>query len=299
MNFNQLKYAIKLAELGNFTLAAENLYITQPTLSQQIKLLEEELGVELFNRKKRKVELTEAGTDFIYHARKIINELGQLNISIGNYSNLTKGELRIGLFWTFGYLNIADYINQFTQQYPLITIKVIIDGSVKLLELMDKKELDVVFIVGSNEALSNYPSFSFTQIADSEMAIVVHKQHPLATKKIITAKDLHHEKLLMVSKYSNIYPRFKHALDEEHSEPIIIGESSQTDISIQAASSGLCAAICSVHTASAFNDSNTVFIPFRPKITRDIYLVTPKDSKDLITKTFKESALQHFFTNNS
>jgi|GEM_PF-1348218 len=293
MNLNQLNYAVKLSEFKNFTSAANELFITQPTLSQQIKSLEEELSVALFIRKRKGIELTPAGKDFIFYARKILIEIDRLNIAIGNYCTLEKGSIKIGLLWTFGYLEIGEYINQFRIIYPLIDIKLFVDGSTKLMEKLHNHELDVVFVTGSQRELDDH-RLSLLKVAESEIAVIMNKNHHLAKHKSITCHDLMNENIMMVSRYSNVYPDLKKVFDDENIEMNIIGESSQTDICMQVADSGIGLSFVSFQTARSFHNNTTAVI-FEPTIKRIVYLATLKESEgSSVISTFTDYIASHY-----
>ena len=97
MELRQLQYFVKAAEMLHFTEAANELYVTQSTLSQQIKQLEQELGVLLFDRIGKQVQLTEAGHVFLIHARRILSEVNKGKQALADMSNVIGGELHIGV----------------------------------------------------------------------------------------------------------------------------------------------------------------------------------------------------------
>lgn len=116
-----LRYLIAVAEYGSFTRAAETLYVSQPTLSQQIKHLEESLGVQLLDRSGRNVRLTDAGEVYLHHARRALGELDAGTRAINDVQDLSRGSLRLG--WT----PITDYLAcsllaKFNSLYPGILL---------------------------------------------------------------------------------------------------------------------------------------------------------------------------------
>ena len=104
MELRQLLYFVKAAETLHFTEAAEAVFITQSTLSQQIKQLETELGMLLFDRVGKHVRLTEAGRVFLQHARKILAETDKARQAITDLNNLVTGDLKIGITYAFSSL---------------------------------------------------------------------------------------------------------------------------------------------------------------------------------------------------
>ena len=108
MQIQQMRYVLAAAEKKSFSAAAKALFLSQPSLSQQILHLEKELGVSLFVRHSKSVSLTEAGEQFVTAARRILNEVDQLAENMKKYSILEAGTLRIGLLWIAGYLQLPE-----------------------------------------------------------------------------------------------------------------------------------------------------------------------------------------------
>lgn len=121
MELRQLQYFVKAAETMNFTEAAAAVFITQSTLSQQIKQLEEELGLLLFDRIGKHVRITEAGHIFLTHARKILNDVQRSKQAISELQNATIGELNIGVSYAFTSL-LLPALAPFSTKYPGIKI---------------------------------------------------------------------------------------------------------------------------------------------------------------------------------
>ncbi|MDI6619776.1 MAG: LysR family transcriptional regulator [Clostridiales bacterium] len=294
MNINQLKYVIKLADTKNFTKAAEELYISQPTLSQQVKLLEKEFGVMLFIRnRKKEVTLTEAGNDFVYYAERILSDIDKLQVALGNYCSPNSGKIRVGLLWTFGYANIDKCMNEFNKRYPLVKIKVYINGSSVLLDELQDNELDCAFVTG-NYTKGDHDLINFDLVSQSDILAIMSKKHHLSERTYITAQDLDREMIMMVSKKSNIYPVLKKSLSVPDTNPIIIGESSQADVCLQIAESGLAIAFTSAQVMEYANGRDIKGVPFKPTIKRNIYLATMADSyKNNIISMFREFVINY------
>jgi LysR family hydrogen peroxide-inducible transcriptional activator len=109
MTLTQLKYMIAVAEAGNFTVAAEKSFVTQPTLSMQIQKLEEEFGVQIFNRSKKPIRLTKVGSEILVQARKIISESKRMEDVVAQEKGYIGGDFTIGIIPTC-YANIAPYV---------------------------------------------------------------------------------------------------------------------------------------------------------------------------------------------
>ena len=112
MQFQQLLYVLEAAKTGSFSNAAKNLYVSQPSLSQQIISLEKELGMSLFIRHSRSVSLTDAGRQFVVSAARIVNEYEQVSSLMNDYSFQKTGTVRIGLLWVADYLGIINILKR-------------------------------------------------------------------------------------------------------------------------------------------------------------------------------------------
>ncbi|MDF7637969.1 LysR family transcriptional regulator [Lactobacillus sp. ESL0791] len=271
MSINQIYYVIKLSETRNFTKAANELFIAQPTLSQQIKKLEDELNVKLFIRTKSEVTITEAGKSFVYYAKKILNNIDELKISLNKFRLPKSKSIKVGLLWPFGYTKVLDYIKLFQKTYPNIEIKVLIDGSVSLMTKLQNHKIDLAFIVEPPKYQRN---LNLLSVDTSRIVCVMNNNHPLATSEKIFPKDLDGQKILMISHNSNVYLPLYTLLVKNNVKPIIIGESSEADVVIQIAQSNMAISFLSEEVFKKIRPENVVAIPLFPKIYRNIYLAS-------------------------
>lgn len=118
-----LKYLLAVAECSSFTRAAESVFVSQPALSQQIKLLEEQLGTQLLERSGRNVHLTDAGELYVRHVKRALAELNAGSAALDDLSNMSRGNLSLALTPITDYLTL-DLIQKFLNDYPNITLQV-------------------------------------------------------------------------------------------------------------------------------------------------------------------------------
>lgn len=186
MEVRQLNYFIKAAEMLHFTDAAAASFVTQSTLSQQIKQLEEELGMLLFDRIGKQVQLTEAGNVFLVHARQIILDIKKSKQAIFELENMINGELRIGVTYSFISL-LLPALTPFSKKYPGITIHVESGTAGELENKLRMADLDIILAFheqANGDGLEMQPLFS------SRIMMVVSKKNPLAKLTKITLKEL-------------------------------------------------------------------------------------------------------------
>ncbi|MFC0772241.1 hydrogen peroxide-inducible genes activator [Terrimonas alba] len=122
MTLVQLEYVVALDRFRHFALAADNCYVTQPTLSMQIHKLEQELGMKIFDRSKQPVMPTEAGLAIIEHAKKILAERDAMNEMLNTRKGILSGELKIGIIPTLAPYLLPLFAQQFTKKYPHVKL---------------------------------------------------------------------------------------------------------------------------------------------------------------------------------
>lgn len=199
MEIFQLHYFVKLAEVLHFTQAAEACFVTQSGLSQQIKKLEEELGMHLFLRTGKKVQLTEAGIVFLQHAKRILDDVEISKQAIDDLNDLIGGELRIGVTYIFGLL-VLPVVQLFAKKYP--DLKIIVEYGVTepLKQKLVNNELDMVLVISADKIempMQIIPLFT------SRLVMAVAKTNSLATLKSIPFKQLEGIPLILPSRGFN------------------------------------------------------------------------------------------------
>lgn len=196
MELRQLNYFIKAAELLNFTEAAAASFVTQSTLSQQVKQLESELGMLLFDRVGKHVRLTEAGNVFLIHARQVLLDVKKSKQAIFELSNLIAGDLKIGSTYAFSSM-LLPALAPFSSKYPGIKLIVEYGTAGELEYKLKQAELDVIVAFhdqSDNVGLEMEPLFS------SRIMMVVANGHPLAALKKISLAELGKIELILPSK---------------------------------------------------------------------------------------------------
>lgn len=197
MEHRQLKYFVGVAEALSFSNAAKTLYVSQSALSQQISLLETELGVDLFDSnkrtKERKVELTEAGHVFLREAKKIL-ALSDMAIESVRKISQKKNIVRLGIFRRYELLAL------FTKSFPDVEIRVVefhFNSDTEQELLNETVDIAVTFLPIKKEGIS-------TKIyQEGHLVVILSKNHPLATKERLTFAELRNEKFVGISKAIN------------------------------------------------------------------------------------------------
>lgn len=186
MELRQLKYFVAVARTLSFSEAARQLYVTQGTLSQQIMLLEDELGSLLFERTSHKVALTEPGMVLLPLAKNIIQQVEQCKLQLGDLRKALGGELNIGMTYSFSDL-ITDTVRDFLKTYPGVKLRIYYKTASELYQMMVKGELDVILAfkpVVQHKDLVSETLFNF------DLCAVMRKDHPLSDRKVLTLEEL-------------------------------------------------------------------------------------------------------------
>jgi DNA-binding transcriptional LysR family regulator len=155
MDIRQIRYFLAIVQEGQFTKAANKLNIAQPPLSQQIKLLEKELGVKLLIRGAKGVELTEAGQVFAVRAEQILNLAGSTKKELIDLSKGHHGAISIGTVSSSGASILPKYIKEFNESYPDVTFQVLEGNTIKIMDLVNKGVVNLG-IVRTPFNLNNY-----------------------------------------------------------------------------------------------------------------------------------------------
>ncbi|MEI6948518.1 LysR substrate-binding domain-containing protein [Paraflavisolibacter sp. H34] len=169
MELRQLRYFLKAGELLNFTAAARAVNISQSTLSQQVRQLEEELGTPLFDRVGKRVLLTEAGRQFAVYARQTVRSASDGLQILRDLAEVKTGELVIGVTYALHDLMTATLVS-FSTTYPGIIVKVLFGTSEELLEKLETAELDFLLTFQEEELKGD---FTGQLLFESRMALVV------------------------------------------------------------------------------------------------------------------------------
>ena len=221
MDLKTLRYFVVIAEELNITRASKILMMSQPPLSNQMKLLEEELGVTLFIRGKRQLTLTEAGKYLYLKAKDVLAIVDKTTSEIHNMNKGLRGTISIGLVEGMVPDIAANWISDFIKLYPQIHFHVIDGNSDELIEKM-RSGLITMAVISSpyDEVLLNS-----IKVGEEKMAAFMNKDHPLASlsEDKIDVSMLKNEPLIVPSRKAHIYT-IRKWFRELHSEPNIVCE---------------------------------------------------------------------------
>lgn len=186
MIIEPLKVFKKVAEEKSFSKAAEDLYLSQPGVSLQIRNLEKEFGTKLIYRSSKHVELTPAGEILYQQASQIINLYTQVKEEINQIQRVVTGSLRIGASFTIGEYILPKLVGQTAAKYPNLDISVTIANTEEITQDLSQNRLDIGLLEGRVSATE----FILEQFMEDEMVLIAPPGHPLAMVNVVTVKDM-------------------------------------------------------------------------------------------------------------
>src|SRR3954452_2111338 len=142
MTLQQLEYFLRTVEHGSFSAAAQSLHLAQPSLSEQVRRLEDEVGVALFHRVGRGVALTEAGRTLQPHAERVLAEVDAARHAVVDVRELRGGTASFGVFGTSRYYFGADFVAAFRRRHPGVRVRVVGQNSAQTAEAVQAGELE-------------------------------------------------------------------------------------------------------------------------------------------------------------
>lgn len=293
MEFHQLRYFVAAAEDLSISRAAERLHVTQPALGRQVASLEEELGVALFDRIKKRIHLTDAGRFFLPKARQIIcdAETGaqQVREQFGN----ARRTLRLGFLAIFLDDLVAPAVREFRQRHPKSQVSLFELSPRAQLDRLRNHELDVAILGNLDER--DRADFNIRRLSRHRMAAVLPEDHPLAVKKIVKLGALAKERWVSLS--DALYPGRRDFLRSICSsagfEPQIVTEVDSLSLMLGAVATGEGVAILPEHTQK-LPHTGCVFIKLAaPVPMTDLLLVQPKQEQSLELSTLTTLIAEH------
>ncbi|VVD79991.1 LysR substrate-binding domain-containing protein [Pandoraea fibrosis] len=197
MELRHLRYFVTVAEELHFSRAAQKLNIGQPPLSMQIRALEEELGVPLFERSQRRVFLTTAGRAFLVRARQILADAEAARLEVQQIAGLDAGELRIAFTTSAPMTNLMKRVlTSYRQRYPRVTLTLSESPSERQRDALAERTLDIGLLRQADDA-PPVAGLSFETLIDEALVVVLHQGHALSRRHSLSIADLANEAFIM------------------------------------------------------------------------------------------------------
>jgi LysR family hydrogen peroxide-inducible transcriptional activator len=223
MELHQLRYFCAVAEAGSFSRAAEQSHVSQPSLSQQIMKLEDELGARLFDRLGRSVRLTETGQTFLPRARAVLRELEAARGDVVEQKDSIGGSVTIGVIPTVAPYFLPQHLTRFSRKYPQVRLTVVEEITPALLDLLraSKVDLAVLALPIRGHEFETFP------LLTERLFAALPRGHKLATRRALSLKDLRSQPFLLLRDGHCFRDTAVAACDRARLHPQIIFESGQ------------------------------------------------------------------------
>jgi DNA-binding transcriptional LysR family regulator len=285
ITFKEIKYFIAVSEELNFRKAAKKLNISQPPLSQQIKLLEEKIGFKLLNRDKSHVSLTLAGNKFLRDSYDITSKIKR-SILIGK--KISRGEigtLRIGFSTLASFYILPEVISKFYKSYKGVELQLKEMRTENIIkEILDKK-IDLGF-AGKKIISKDIKSISLYK---EKIILAINKNNPLSKKKNISISDIKNENFILFPKSKGavgLYDKIIEFCKKANFEPNVIQEAYELEVILGLVSGGMGIALIPENSGKLYLN-NIIFKKFKENSPiSEIYLLIRTNEEDSIVKNF-------------
>ncbi len=270
MELRQLRYLVALADEQHFTRAAAREHIAQPALSQQIRRLEQEVGLALVERTTRRVTVTEAGQTLVARARRILSELDAANAEMQALAGVRSGHVMVGTMHTMGPVDVSHALAVFHQRHPDVELTVREQSSEELAEMLRDDVLDLAFLSVTDRMESH--GLGLQQLVSEELVVVLPATHRLAGKRRLRMAELAGEHFISYREGARLRELLTLAARHADFEPQIKLESNESERIKRLVARDMGVAILPRSDAERPGTEVAVAILTEPSLRRDITL---------------------------
>lgn len=217
MELRHLRTIVAVAQHRSLTKAGEELFLTQSAISQQIRRLERELGIEVFRRTSRSVELTAEGRVILGYAQRVLSEVDGMHSELEEITGLLRGQLRIGGVYPTGPYDLFGMLAEFRAAHPGVAVHMIEDTQDGVLAALRSDELDCAFTALDPDALGD--EFAATLLWQEEIVVALPLGHRLCASARVTLQELAAEDLIAYRDNSALRRRLERTMAELGLEP--------------------------------------------------------------------------------
>jgi DNA-binding transcriptional LysR family regulator len=217
MEFRHLRTIDAVARHRSFTKAAEELFLAQSAISQQISRLEAEIGIQIFRRSSRSVELTEEGKVILDHARRVLAEMEDMQGEMEALAGVMRGTVRIGGIYPFGPYDLYGVLSDYHERYPGVSIHMVEDTQDAMLSMLRSDELDCAFASVDPDTIGS--EFAGTLLWEEEFVVIASPNHEFAARQDVTWEDVIEQDLIAYRENSALRRRFETTIGRRGMEP--------------------------------------------------------------------------------
>ena len=226
MEIRQLKYFVRTAQTLNFSEAARSLYVSQSTLSQQIKSLENELGTILFQRDSHSASLTQSGALLLPLAIQTIQDAEACKAQVNDLKEMLTGELNIGITYSFNQI-LTETVKNFVKEHPGVKLNIIYRNMEELMEALRHREVDLVLAFKPGQP---YNEIESSNLFSDQISVIMRKDHALAGRKSISLEELKRYRIAIPAKGLQARNALEEYICVEHSDLNVCLEINEANI---------------------------------------------------------------------
>ena len=290
MNIESLKYFLSVEKYNSFSLAAEELCISQSSLSKHIKKLESELNCVLFERCTRHVKLTDAGISLKKYAINIVSNYDELILDLNKFTS-SFPKLSIGYIPVINQYNIAKLIVSFKNTVTDLQLTFHEGEHADILNLLFSQKIDFAFLRSD--------TLDITPLAQDELVLIVPKSHPLSKRKYVSISELSNESFISLGKNSGVYDFFVSECMKASFEPNVVCFNSRIENIIGLVSAGKGISPLMRKSVECFDKKNISIVLLKEKIYSTLSLVHLKDkNSSKVEKDFKKFLINNIQKKN-
>jgi DNA-binding transcriptional LysR family regulator len=201
----------------SFTKAAEELFLAQSAISQQLSRLEAEIGIQIFRRSSRSVELTEEGKVILDHAKRVLAEFDDMQGEMAALTGVMRGTLRIGGIYPFGPYDLYGVLAEFRARYPGVAIHMVEETQDAMLAMLRTDELDCAFASVDPDTIGS--EFAGTLLWEEEFVVIASPDHDFASQPHVTWEEVIEQDLIAYRENSALRRRFESTIGRRGMEP--------------------------------------------------------------------------------
>src|SRR6266478_3659447 len=262
MEIHQLRYFIAVADEGNVSRAAAKVRVAQPSLSQQIRKLEAEIGQPLFDRLPRSVVLTEAGRCLIEYARQILASIGDARRRMAEPKGEVAGDVAVGAVATIAPYVLPELVVTFQNHYPDVTLHVVEDVTAVISRRVEAGELDVALA----STCQRSPTLRVQLLGSEPLLALVPESHALSKQTVVSFDDLKSQRFLLLHEMHCLSQQVHHLLESRRLHPEVALAGSQLSTIANMVAAGIGLSIVPQMMVKHHATPGCVSLPFAPPV---------------------------------
>ena len=297
MEFHQLRYFVAVAEEGSFSRAATKVRVAQPSLSQQIRKLEAEVGQRLFDRLPRSVVLTEAGRCLLEYAQQILTSVNDAHRCVDELKGKIAGDLAVGAIPTIAPYVLPEMVVTFQKHYPDVTLEIVEDVTEGITRRIEAGELDVAVLSTCQQS----PSLRRERLGNEPLLALVPEAHHLAKQTLVTLDELKSQRFLLLHEMHCLSQQVHHLLESRRLHPEIALAGSQLTTIANMVAAGVGVSIVPQMMVKHQPTPGCVSLPFAPPVPeRELnVLYNPLRFQSKAAAAFREEVAAAFSSDES